>query len=105
VASGYPWSSAAAHCKGRDALGLLDLAEWREMIEGFDWTEQLRTAVPKPEISRIRLATHSGRPLASDSWLSKLEKKLGRRLRALPPGRPKKRRGRTKTATQTGDCP
>jgi hypothetical protein len=38
----------------------------------------------------IRHSTHTGRPLATDSVLSKLEHRLGRRLRPLPVGRPKK---------------
>jgi putative transposase len=38
----------------------------------------------------LRLNTHTGRPLGSDSFLSKLEKLLGRRVRPLPVGRPKK---------------
>jgi hypothetical protein len=40
----------------------------------------------------IRHSTHRGRPLASDALLSKLEQRLGRRLRPLPVGRPRKRR-------------
>ncbi len=35
---------------------------------------------------RLRLSTHTGRPLATDSLLSKLEHMLGRRLRPLPVG-------------------
>jgi len=38
----------------------------------------------------IRASTHTGRPLATDGILSKLEHKLGRRLRPLPVGRPRK---------------
>ena len=40
--------------------------------------------------------TQTGRPLANDSFLSKLETKLGRRLRPLPPGRPTGWRKKTK---------
>ena len=39
----------------------------------------------------MRLRTRTGRPLGSDSFMSKLESTLGRRLRALPVGRPRKR--------------
>ena len=50
--------------------------------------------MPDPDddafVSRLRGRTQTGRPLAADSWLSKLEKKLGRRLRPLPVGRPRK---------------
>jgi len=37
----------------------------------------------------FRLNTHTGRPLETDSFPGKLEHALGRRVRALPHGRPK----------------
>ena len=43
-------------------------------------------------LSAVRLNTHRGRPLASDRFLSKLESLLGRRLRPLPVGRPRKKK-------------
>ncbi len=46
------------------------------------------------ELARIRLRTLMGWPLGSDSFLSELEALLGRRLRALPPGRPRKGKAR-----------
>ena len=42
--------------------------------------------------SVVRLNTQTGRPLASDSFLSKLEHTLGRQLRPLTVGRPKKKK-------------
>jgi len=42
-------------------------------------------------LSMVRFNTHRGRPLGSDSFLSKLETLLGRRLRLLPVGRPRKK--------------
>jgi hypothetical protein len=48
-----------------------------------------------PDLVR-QLRTKTGRPLASDSFLGKLETKLGRRLRPLPPGVPKAGESRTK---------
>jgi putative transposase len=35
------------------------------------------------------MRTHTGRPLGSDAFLSKLETLLGRRVRPLPVGRPR----------------
>jgi hypothetical protein len=61
-------------------------------LHGLDWKELLQEIQPDEEISHLRLHTHRGRPLASDSMMSKLEKKLGRRLRPLPVGRPKQKR-------------
>ena len=42
------------------------------------------------EVLRLRLRTQTGRPLGSDSFLAKLETALGRRVRPLPVGRPRK---------------
>jgi hypothetical protein len=39
---------------------------------------------------RFWRAAHTGRPLAEDRWLAKVEAKLGRRLRARAVGRPRK---------------
>lgn len=101
VAWRYAWSSAAAHCgKGADESGLLDLAWWAERSRGLDWPAALRRRQDEKELAGIRLGTHRGRPLGSDSFLSKMESLLGRRLRPLPVGRPKKTRqekGTTKT--------
>jgi putative transposase len=43
----------------------------------------------------IELHLRTGRPLGNDSWVKSLEKRLGRKLAAGPPGWPKgrKRRG------------
>ena len=90
VAWRYPWSSAAAHAGGADASGLLDLAGWRKLWKPGKWKEVLQQPEQEAEVERLLLCTHRGRPLATDSFLSKLEGKLGRRLRPLPVGRPKK---------------
>ena len=83
----YPWSSAAAHVEaGPDASELLDLAAWRKQWSAAKWREQLCEPEDDVEAGRLRRCTHTGRPLASDGFLSKLERRLGRRLRALPVG-------------------
>jgi putative transposase len=92
VARRYRWSSAAAHCGGRDEPGVLDMQRWRALIGELDWEAELAEKIEPAQIQRIRIATHTGRPLASDSFLSKLERMVGRRLRPLPVGRPKKGR-------------
>ena len=89
VAWAYPFSSAAAHIDGKDETGLLNLNDWRKMSTGLNWKNVLREAVDESEVKRIRLHTHRGRPLGSDNFLSKMERRLGRRLRPLPVGRPK----------------
>jgi putative transposase len=87
----YRWSSAAAHT-GTGMSGLLDQEAWRELAGGLNWKAWLTEAEDTLEISSIRLNTHTGRPLATDSFLSKLETFVGRRLCPLPVGRPRKAR-------------
>ena len=86
----YPWSSAAAHVGAADATGLLDLRAWRTRHDEDDWRERLQRREDDDLLAAIRLTTHRGRPLASDKFISKLESTLGRRLRPLPGGRPRK---------------
>jgi putative transposase len=86
----YRWSSAAAHTGERNPPPVLDMEAWHELAPGINWKEML-TQADDPQIqAALRLNTRTGRPLADDSFLSKLEHKLGRRLRAFPVGRPKK---------------
>jgi len=88
----WPWSSAAAHCGQADKTGLLDLDAWNDLLAGADWREVLTEPLEEADIARIRHTTSRGRPLGSDRFLAKLERALGRRLRPLPDGRPRKRR-------------
>ena len=85
----YAWSSAAAHIGRGASTGVLDMEHWIEQTAGLDWEDFLIESDGEG-VDAIRLATHRGRPLASDSFLSKLETKLNRRLRPLPVGRPRK---------------
>jgi len=57
---------------------------------GQDWRESLTRAQDEQAVRRLRLCTTRGRPLGSDSFVAKLERSLGRPLRALPEGRPRK---------------
>jgi putative transposase len=93
----YAWSSAAAHCgEASDRSGLLDLDGWASSPAGKGWRETLSERLQPEILSAMRLSTHRGRPLGSDRFLSKIELLLGRRLRPLPVGRPRKeRKGRT----------
>lgn len=87
----YSWSSAAGHVEGEDETGLLNLSYWRQISSTLNWRKILAIKQPKQQIEQIRLNTHTGRPLASDSFVSKLEKLFNKRLRPLPVGRPKKK--------------
>lgn len=87
----WQWSSAAAHCDGLDPTRLLDMAKWREQSAGLAWEKMLTEPEDERIIAALRLGTSRGRPLGSDRFLSKLETALGRRLRPLPVGRPRKK--------------
>jgi putative transposase len=86
----WTWSSAAAHCGGDDPAGLLDLSAWRKQMDSSHWRNLLTQADDPEQLARFRLCTSRGRPLGSDKFVAKLETLLGRRLRPLPRGRPKK---------------
>jgi putative transposase len=86
----YPWSSAAAHTDEKTESPLLNLPQWYEQMSADQWRKELAEGLTDSEVARIRLRTHTGRPLGSDSFLSKIETLLGRRVRPLPIGRPKK---------------
>ena len=87
----YPWSSAAAHVTGRDPTGLLEMAAWADQADRDAWRETLRRAQDEAMLARLRGWSNRSRPLGSDSWISKLEVLLNRRLRPNPRGRPRKR--------------
>ena len=113
----YEWSSAAAHVDekiesnvlgkrgqvqpaarnpsaslrtGCAIPGFLNLRKWYGRISAEQWRTKLAEGLTDVQIDRLRLRTHTGRPLGSDSFLSKLETALGRRVRPLSRGRPKK---------------
>jgi putative transposase len=88
----YRWSSAASHCGlAKDRSELLDPDAWSESLAGEDWKATLTEMLDEQVLSTVRLNTHRGRPLGTDSFLSKIEALVGRRLRPLPVGRPRKR--------------
>ncbi len=89
----HPWSSAAIHIaeSGVSDDGLLDVSYWRKISSQVDWRGVLENAQSDEQLESIRCNTHTGRPLAGDAFISKLEKRLNRRLRPLPIGRPKKK--------------
>jgi putative transposase len=87
----YPWSSAAAHCQGDDDRRLLDLRAWSAAWEPRQWRQQLRRRGDDEVTDGLRMRTRTGRPLGSDSFLSKIERVVGHRVRPLPVGRPSTR--------------
>ena len=93
----YPWSSAAAHCGADEEDPFLDLAAWRARMSAKEWRATLKeVARNKGMQEAVRRNTHTGRPLGSDRFLSKVEHLIGHRVRPLPIGRQKgwrKRKG------------
>ena len=88
----YAWSSASAHIDKKKRIELLDLKGWFKIMDDGEWKKLLMEDIDETELMRIRTNTHTGRPLGTDSFLSKLECKIGCRLRPLPVGRPKKKK-------------
>src|SRR5205814_9002503 len=68
MARRYAWSSAAAHCGGKDGFGLLDLKAWQERARGLDWEGELAVTISPAELSKMRRAWDRGRPLAEDRF-------------------------------------
>ncbi len=86
--------SVRGHGDGDDGgrLSLLNLDAWRKMLPpDGDWREALLRPCDEEGVRRLREQTHRGRPLGSDRFIAKLERAVGRRLRPLPVGRPRKK--------------
>ena len=86
----HPWSSAAAHVGDATESELLDLRAWRRIASRLNWREELIHADDKEFSSSLRASTWAGRPLGTDRFIAKVEVLMGRRLRTLPRGRPRK---------------
>ncbi len=84
----YKWSSAYSHVtQKRDGILSYDCCLNAE-IE--DWSEYLREKDDEQIIKNIKKCSMTGRPCGDDRFITKFEKLLGRRIKALPPGRPRK---------------
>ena len=86
----YRWSSAASHCGDARRAPRLERGLWESAWTPERWRQRLHRAEDEEAVSLLRASTHTGRPLGSDTFLSKIETVLGRRLRPLPVGRPRK---------------
>ena len=86
----YPWSSAKTHVENNSDDELLNMAYWKQISSVVDWHKTLGQMQSDEQVAAIRRNTHTGRPLAEDAFISKLEKLLNKRLRPLPIGRPSK---------------
>jgi len=86
----YRWSSAAVHCgwAGSNVPVDIDLAPWCSCWNIATWREFLDEACADEEVDALRRSTHTGRPLGSADFVSELERRLQRPLRARKGGRP-----------------
>jgi len=91
----YAWSSTAAHLNEKDTTGLLNLSYWRRIACQVVWRTVLEMKQSGDTIEKVRLNTHTCRPLAGDAFITNLENLLNKRLGALPIGRPNKNNGNT----------
>jgi len=85
----YPWSSAAAHCGLRDDPLISPIPEALRLAVP-NWSEWLATIEEENILKKIRRHTRTGRPIGEDSFISDLELRLGRKVRACRVGRPQK---------------
>jgi putative transposase len=91
-AKDWPWSSASAHLKRRDDA-LVQVAALLERVKS--WSRFLAEPEPEGLARRLRMHESTGRPLGSDDFVARLEKRLRRTLAPQRPGR-KPRQARRK---------
>ena len=84
----YKWSSAGHHIFGKPDM-ILSEPDWLEPNRREEYRQFLR-ADQSDELTAIRKATLSGRPLGSQDFIEGIENKLGRILRIRKAGRHKK---------------
>jgi putative transposase len=90
----WPWSSAAAHVKGKgDVLVkpggplVAEVSDWRRFLASEDNAEEARD---------LRMHLRTGRPLGDEAFVTGLEKALGRSLRRRKPGPPAGRKRKSR---------
>jgi putative transposase len=86
----WKWSSAAAHIGGTDEM--VDVIEIKESVgvSMESWREHIDSDDNAPDVETIRRHTMTGRPLGRDGFIVALSRKLGRVIRVLQRGRPRK---------------
>jgi len=87
--SEYRWSSAQAHIRGQDDV----LVRVKPLLElEPDWEAFLSERLGGFETELVELHGRTGRPLGDLEFVGLLERRLHRRLRPKPLGRPRKKR-------------
>lgn len=91
----WRWSSAVSHINnGKE--GIVKLGDLFSIIDmNYEkWRLYIDEKEDSKKIDEIKKHTMTGRPLGAEEFIKKLERRLGRRLRALPKGRPVKSESR-----------
>ena len=65
------------------------MKRWSRWTDSAHWKAELRKGSVEG-MDEVRFHTRRGRPLGSDSFVSKVEALVGHRIRPLPVGRPRK---------------
>ncbi len=79
----WRWSSARAHLDGADD-GLIRTGPLAKLVD--DWRGFLKEGLSKDDAEAIRRGERTGRPLGTERFIARLEKKLGRKLKKKKPG-------------------
>lgn len=87
-AEDYPWSSVRAHISGVTDNVLSDYG-WLQTRERDAYREFIRHEEAEFEAS-VRMATSTGRPLGTETFISRIEKILHREILLRRGGRPRK---------------
>lgn len=86
----YTYSSAKAHINGlKDEMLGEKLFEERQRK---DYRDLIRSDITEKDINGIRYHTRTGRPLGSEEFIKKMEKKLEMRFILKSAGRPRKKK-------------
>jgi putative transposase len=87
-AEDYPWSSARYHVLGVDDPVMRNGCFLKSEVA--DWRAYLAATGDEPVLTRIWQSLKTGRPAGDEEFVRGLEGIMGRRLMALPRGRPRK---------------
>lgn len=87
----WPWSSAASHTN-RNNGGLVKLGNLLGIVDMSNaaWERYIDSSEDENLLQDIRKHTYAGRPLGTLEFNKELEEESGRRICAMPVGRPKK---------------
>lgn len=86
----YRWSSTAGHIRKSNDLVLSGDCYLESKVK--DWLAYLKQQEDKQFIQDIKKSTITGRPCGDDLFIQSIENVIGRRLKALPHGRPRKKK-------------